>query len=135
MRSWNKPDGTPNNKERLEGMKLFEENIKTIPGEAGLCKGNPVRTKEKFIEWGEFHRADEDPPPPPGAAIPADTVFHFWESSDTNPNHPERAERDKEVVLIVDIKNPPVGPEPMADAQVWRCTYTPYRTTTIATDN
>jgi len=130
MRSWNKADGTPNSSDRVDGMNAFRDKMKLNPGEADNCKGNPDYTKRLFALWAEFPLPDQNPPPPPGAAIPADTVFRFWESSDSNPNHPDRAERDKEVVLIVDVKN--VGLEPLENAQVWRCTYTPYKDIFVA---
>lgn len=119
MRSWGK------SKDRIDGKNDFVQEFQANPDELNNFKTIPGYARLKFAEWGHFYRKEAPPVggfPVDKLPIPEDIVFEVHESMT------DRGERDKRVVLIVDLGNPGKGPEPYdpADVAVWRCTYTPY---------
>lgn len=124
MKSWNSDD------DRIQGSVAFERNLRLNHSELEMCKKDPAYARRKFAEWGQFYIEGELPDPKLGfpaykpegdiMPIPMATQFEVWT---TDPK--DVAERSERVILVVDLG---YGPEKLNDAQVWRCTYSPYGT-------
>jgi hypothetical protein len=122
MKDWSNPA------DRLEALEKFVAELNAMTTtEVEKFVNSSAKTKTKFAECGPFYEEGKTNPAYPSWAsqngikkIPKKTKFRVFR----NNNQDDFKKRDEEVVLIVNPDG--AKDESLADAQTWRCTYSPY---------